>query len=134
MEAVGLVPVSGARRTESEGSAQVTYGLAGAGARWQTPVIAGQTVDTSIGIGAALVHVEGTPGAGFVGKTTDTPVATPYLRIGYSVAVTPWLRVRADVAAFFAVPRPMLSFAGRDVGPWGEPLVGGALGAELVSR
>jgi hypothetical protein len=134
VEGIGVVPLSGTRWTESEGSAYVTYRLVAGGLRWEPFAAGRQTGDAGAGVGAILVHVEGSGGPGFVGSTTDTAVAAPYVRLGYGIVLVPWLRVRADLAAFFALPRPVLTFAGRDGGSWGEPLLSGSIGVEVVSR
>jgi hypothetical protein len=132
-EALGMIPISGTRWNESEGSAVMTYGLAAVGARWEPFAARQHSGDAGAGIGAVFIHAEGLPGAGFVGSTINTTVAAPYARIGYSVSVAPWLRMRADLAAFLALPRPALTFAGRETGTWGQPLLSGSIGLEIVS-
>jgi hypothetical protein len=134
VEVVGMIPVSGTRWNESEGSALMTYGLAAAGARWEPFADRPYAGDVGLGIGAIYIHADGSPGPGFVGSTASTAVAAPYARIGYPVALAPWLRLRADLAAFLAVPRPVLTFAGHDEGRWGQPLLSGSIGLEIVSR
>jgi hypothetical protein len=134
VEALGVIPLSDTRWTETEGSALVTYALVAAGARWEAFAARRQTGDVGVGVGAAFLHAEGSPAPGFSGTTLNTTAAAPYARIGYAVAVAPWLRMRADLAAFVAVPRPVLTFAGRDAGSWGQPLLAGSIGVEIVSR
>lgn len=134
IEGAGVFPVSSTHWTGDEGSAQLTFGLAAAGLRAELFSAPRYVADAGIGCGAAFVHVHGSPNPGFTGGTSNETVATPYARLGFAVAVAPSLRARADIAAFVAVPRLAVNFAGRDVGTWGQPLAIASIGVEVVTR
>ena len=134
IEAVGLVPMGQATWKENEGSASLKFGLVAAGAHWRPLAMRWCTLDLGAGIGAALVHTEGSPNAGFLGRNHDTLVATPLVHMGYAVSVAWSLWLRADVVGAIAIPRPVFAFADRPSGSWGQPLVLGSLGIELVLR
>jgi hypothetical protein len=134
IEAVGLAPIGRATWKESEGSASLMFGLVAAGIYWRPLAMRWCTLDLGGSIGAALIHTEGSPNSGFVGRNHDTLVATPLVRMGYAVSVAWSLWLRADVVGAFAIPRPVFAFADRIAGAWGEPLVLGSLGIEIVLR
>jgi hypothetical protein len=134
IEATGVLPLSSAHWTGDEGSAQLAFGLVAAGLRAELFSAPRYVADVGIGCGAAFVHLHGSPNPGFTGGTSNETVATPYARLGFAVAVAPWLRARADITAFVAVPRLAVTFAGRDVGTWGQPLAIASIGVEVVTR
>jgi hypothetical protein len=134
VEAIGLVPITHASWTENEGSASLTFGLVAAEGHWRPLAMSWCLLDLGAGIGAALVHTEGSPSAGFSGRRNDTLVATPLVRMGYAVSIAWSLWLRADVASAVAIPRPIFAFADRKAGSWGQPLVFGSLGMEIVLR
>jgi hypothetical protein len=134
IEAVGIAPLGRATWKESEGSASLIFGLVAAGVHWRPLAMHWCTLDLGGGIGAALIHTEGSPNAGFFGRNHDTPVATPLVNIGYAVSVVRSLWLRADVVGAVAIPRPVFAFADRIAGSWGQPLVLGSLGIEIVLR
>lgn len=133
IELLGVLPLTHAERTESDGSATLTFGLVGAGVRAQWIAASWSFVDVGVGAGAATIQTRGFPNGGFSGATRTTWVATPYVRIGYAVSIARTFRIRADLAAAFAVPPPTFTFAGDD-GSWGEPLLLASVGLELVFR
>lgn len=134
IEVVGLVPMGGATWKENEGTASWMFGLVAAGVHWRPFAMRWCTLDLGGGMGAAVLHTEGSPNSGFFGKKQDTVVATPLVRMGYAVSVAWSLWLRADVVGAVAIPRPVFAFADRIAGSWGQPLVLGSLGVEIVLR
>jgi len=134
IEAVGLAPMGRATWKENEGAASLMFGLVAAGVHWRPLAMRWCTLDFGSGIGAALVHTEGSPNSGFFGGNQDTLVATPLVRMGYAVSVAWSLSIRADVIGAVAIPRPVFAFADRIAGSWGQPLVLGSFGMEIVLR
>jgi hypothetical protein len=133
IELLGVLPLTHAERTESEGSATLIFGLVGAGVRAQWSAASWCLVDAGVGAGAATIQTRGFPNGGFSGATRTTWVATPYAKIGYAVSIARPLRIRADLAAAVAVPRPTFTFT-EDNESWGEPLLLASIGLELVFR
>ena len=134
MEIVAVAPMGGVRWMQNEGTASLTFGLLAAGAHWRPLARQWCTLDFGGGMGAAIVHSEGSPNSGFFGRKRDTLVATPFVRMGYAVYVGWSLWLRADVVGAVAIPRPVFAFADRLAGAWGQPLVFGSLGVEIVLR
>lgn len=134
VEAVALVPITHASWKENEGSASLTFGLVAAAGHWQPLAMPWCVLDLGAGIGAALVHTEGSPSAGFSGIRNDKLVATPLVRMGYAVSIARSVWLRADVASAVATPRPVFEFADRKAGSWGQPLVFGSLAMVIVLR
>ncbi len=133
VELLGVLPLTHADRAESDGSATLTFGLVAAGVRAQWNAASWCLVDAGLGAGAAAIQTRGFPNGGFSGATRTTWVGAPYARIGYAVAITRPFRIRADLAAAVAVPRPTFTFAPGE-GSWGEPLLLASIGLELVFR
>jgi hypothetical protein len=134
IEVVGLAPMGSATWKENEGTARLMFGLVAAGVHFRPLAMRWCTLDLGGGMGAAVVHTEGSPNSGFLGRKQDTLVATPLVRMGYAVSVAWSLWLRADVVGAVAIPRPVFAFADRTAGSWGQPLLLGSLGIEIVLR
>ena len=134
VEITGLAPIGRATWQENEGTASLTFGLVAAGVHWRPLAMRWCTFDLGAGMGAAIIHTEGSPNSGFFGREQDTLVATPLLRMGYAVFIAWSLWLRADVLGAVAIPRPVFAFADRIAGSWGQPLVLQSLGIEFVLR
>ncbi len=136
LEWIGVFPLTSATWSATEGSSSLTLGLTGVGLHWRPLTASWCLFDSAAGVGAALLHTEASPHAGFLGKTTDTLVASPLVRLGYSVSLSPltplWLR--ADLLAALAVPRPVFLVAERTLSSWGRPLIVGSVGVEIALR
>jgi hypothetical protein len=134
VEALVLVPTLPMRLEAVGGVALVSVAVLGVGAfvasgapraRWSAQAAAGASL--------AVVHAAGDPAdATFAGRGDTTVGGGPYLRAGAAVRTTGWLRVRADVLAGLALPRPVVVFDQASVAHWGRPWTAALLGIEAV--
>jgi hypothetical protein len=133
VELMGIAPVTSARRTESAGTATLVFALVAGGIRARALAARWCVLDFSAGIGTAALYTQGSPNPGFYGTGGTTWVATPYARIGYGVAVTHHVWLRADLTGLYAIPRPTFATA-EDFASWGEPLLLASVGVEAAFR
>lgn len=78
------------------------------------------------------LHTRGEASAGFRGTSDLNVAAFPHARLGASWALSARLRLRAQVLAGFATPRPVLLFAEQREAAWVNPLLSGAFGVEVA--
>jgi hypothetical protein len=133
VEAMGVAPLTSARGVRTAGSATLAFGLVAGGVRARALAAGWCVLDVSAGVGAATIHTQGFPKAGFSGTRAATWVATPYTGIGYAVSIAPPLWLLADVAGAFAIPRPTFTYAG-EAASWGTPILLASVGVEVIFR
>jgi hypothetical protein len=133
VELVGVAPLTSARRSDRAGTATLVFALVAGGVRARALAARWCVLDFGAGIGTGALYTQGSPNQGFYGTGATTWVATPYARIGYDVAVTSRVWLRADLTGIFATPRP--TFATVDeVASWGEPLLLASIGVAVAFR
>ncbi|MDP9036919.1 MAG: hypothetical protein M3O50_19140 [Myxococcota bacterium] len=133
IEILGVVPVTGGKWQESEGSASLTLAIAAAGLHFRALAWRWGVVDMGAGLGAAWLHAQSSPGPGFAGRTNDTVVASPFARLGYAVPFARLIWLRADVAMFVTLPRPVFTVAERALSSgWPTPVA--SVGVEVALR
>jgi len=136
-ERIGLstfvsIPVVPANLAGPEGVATARFGLLGVGLRGSfAPHGAAWNANVGAGLSAVVLHFEGRPERPYAGASETLFTLAPYLRVGLGYAVTPHLRLRADVLTGVTVQRPVVEFVGRVAATWGLPFVSPSLGAEL---
>jgi len=124
-----VFPLGPATVEEAEGSADVHIGLATAGVRflpWRERWRLRPSL--SLGVGAILVHMQGTAAAGY--EDGEDWVASFAGAAGGGLSLRlPWrLWVQLDALVGVALPRPAVGFAGRTAATWGQPFVNVNLG------
>jgi hypothetical protein len=130
--ALAAIPLTSAHVVGAEGSADLTILLAGGGARFGFASPA-STVWPSLDIGLCAVSLRsvGTASAGFVASSPSAVAASPFARLGLSVAPTARLRLRADVLAGVVAPGVSIQFARHEIATWGRPLVLSTIGVDF---
>jgi hypothetical protein len=88
----------------------------------------------SLGAGGVLAFFWMTGDAlapAYEGRSAAMATAGPLLRGCASLAVTPTMRVRLELAGGWTLPRAAIRFAGREVAGWGQPFGLVTLGLEF---
>jgi hypothetical protein len=132
LEMLLAAPISAARVSSTEGTADVRVGLATLGARillardsW--------TVRPSVGIGAGMgvAKIEGSANAPLLSQSGWVIPAVVTADAGLAI-VLPWrLWLQFDLRAGVAMPRPAVDFAGRQVATWGRPFAAAVVGVGI---
>lgn len=132
IESVVAGPVYPGQISEPEGRGSVFAGLLGIGPLLQLLPRA-RRVELFIGAGVALglIHMQGDAVEPFSGQNDWLASGVGYGRLALSVRLTRRLRLRVDGTAGVAVPRPVVTFDGRQVAAWGRPLVSLTAGLEV---
>lgn len=127
-----VLPTLPATLDAPEGRATVTLSTAavGADALLFSPesAVRGRA---GVGVGAVWAHMEGTAAQAFVGRGDDVVAALVFAHVGGHASLGRHVRVFADVSLGIASPRPVVRFAARNVGAWGEPVAIASVGLEL---
>jgi hypothetical protein len=127
-----LSPTFGTTVRAAEGSADVTTGLAGIEAALSA-LERHESWNTNIGLGGSLLWMRATGSAvpPLTGSIDDLFTAVAHLRIGFSLWLGAWARIRADVTAGYALTNPVVRFGERRVANWGRPVIMPSIGVEL---
>jgi hypothetical protein len=135
VDAIGRVPlapghVDGVGGTANVGLAMVGGGLSYAFSRPDA------LVRPSAGVGVAFgwTHVDGVATSPFVSHSADLFAALPYVCASARVAVAPRLSLRAEVLGATSAPAQAVTFAGKQVATFGEPVLGATIAVETVWR
>lgn len=133
VDALARIPVVAASIDAPEGRARVGIGALGGGLSFAFAEAAA-LVRPSLGAGLAFAwtHVDGVATPPFVSHSSDLFAAMPYLRVSTSLRLTGKLRLRADLLGALSIPQQAVTFAGRQVATFGQPLVDGALSLEAL--
>jgi hypothetical protein len=135
LEVLGLVPLTSARWSAAEGTASLSFGLMGLGARYRPIIGRAWSVDVAAVLAAARLHGEGVPANdGFFGDQRDTWMATPLIRLGAGVEIAPSLRLRAEAVGAATLSPLVYTFADGSRATWARPLVIASIGLEVVGR
>jgi hypothetical protein len=123
-DAVACIPLATGRVEGSEGVAHVGLALAGAGASFAF-ADRHATLRPSVGAGMAFgwTHVDGVANAPFVSQSADLFAALPYVHLSMLVRWTPALFLRLEVLGALSLPSQAITFAGRQVATFGEPVL-----------
>ena len=84
------------------------------------------------GAGALLVRMSGTAQAGYLSAVDWVASSLLYGLGGLSIRLSPRWRIGVEAVLGLALPRPVASFGEHEVGSFGRPLLGGALGVEVA--
>jgi hypothetical protein len=119
--------------TAPEGRGKVFAGLVGFGPLIQL-LPRPRRVELFIGAGLAfsLVHMQGDPVEPLSRQSDWLPSGVGYGRVALAVRLTNQLRLRAEGITGVAVPRPIVTFNGRQVAAWGRPLIAISAGVEVT--
>jgi hypothetical protein len=124
IDAIARIPLATGHVDGDEGTAHVGLALAGGGASFAF-ADRQATLRPSAGAGVAFgwTHVDGVANAPFVSQSADLFAALPYVRLSMLVRWTPALFLRADVLGALSLPSQAITFAGRQVATFGEPVL-----------
>jgi hypothetical protein len=124
-EGFGLLPLSDGDVAGKEGSAAVSLTMIGAAASYafsdeERPfqAIAGA------GAAALLLTMDGTATSPYSAHEESLATGAFFLQVGARYRIAEWFGVRLSTLGGLAVPRPVMTFAGREVAAWG-PAFGG---------
>jgi hypothetical protein len=127
-----LFPLIPSRVSGPEGVAAAHPGLLGAAFRWVfAPAQSRWTASAGAGVAGLWLHVDATPAPRYVASAADLFTFAPFARAGAGYAAAPRLRIRTDVLAGLAMPRPVIVFGDRIAAAWGRPFFAPTLGIEL---
>ncbi len=76
-----------------------------------------------LGVTAISLRSTGVASTGFIGGASSAVTATPFARFGLAFALTPVLRLRADVIASVIADGVSIRLAERKAATWGKPLM-----------
>lgn len=114
------------------GAADLSVLLGGVGMRFVlTPPESRWSPSADAGVMVTSMESRGAASPGYLAKQVSATLAAPYLRAGLALAVTPMLRVRADVLFGFVVPGVSVQLAKREVAAFGLPILLSTLGADF---
>jgi hypothetical protein len=133
-EALSLLPAVPSTVTAPEGTATVSKGLAGGGFSLALPLGAGLEASGGGGLVAAWLRMDGAATAPYASRSDSVYTLLPYVRAGLSLALGQRTRLASGALLGVATPRPVVSFAGRDVASWGRPALGTWLAIEIALR
>jgi hypothetical protein len=131
-QVLGVAPITTSKVSAGEGSANVTFGILGAGATWQPLAPNVWTPYLGAGVAGVLLYTRGAPSPGFIGHSQVDLTAAPYLRAGSSFSLGPALRFTADLLGAVSAPEPVVYFDSRRASAWGRPLLLGTVGVEVL--
>ncbi len=125
-----LTPVA-ARLHRTEGSASLTWYMAGAALRFGvTEPTARLSLRSSAGVWVTHLTSRGQAAAGFTDGQSSSTSAVPHVDLGVRWSLSARLGLAADAAVGFSAPGVDLAFAGHSVASWGRPLWLGRLQLE----
>jgi hypothetical protein len=135
IEAMGRIPMLDGRVEGAQGVAHVGLAAAGAGLSFAfTPREAMIRPSAGVGVAFAWTRVDGVANAPFIGQRADLFAAVPYASLSSRLRMTSRLWLAVQVLGGVSLPPQAITFAGRQVATFGEPLVGGTLMLEVGWR
>ena len=117
-----LLPTFTTRIESVEGSASTSLGFIGAGLEQHPKISERLELTAGAGVGAAWLHAVGAANQPYNGEVASVFAALPFINLGLGIALSSALELRLDGLGGFALPEPVLTFAGREVASWGRPL------------
>jgi hypothetical protein len=122
-DAFAVLPISAARVSAPEGSADVRPSLAGLSvAAWLLDPISPWQVTAAGGLALAHLSIAADPVPPFLGRSEQNTAAMPFVRLSAARVMGARFRLGLDMFAGVATPRPIIRFDGREVAHWGQPL------------
>lgn len=132
VSALAAIPLSGARIEQAPGSVDLAVLLVGGGARFLfTARESAWSPTADLGLMAVSLRSAGTANPGFRASEPSALTAAPFARLGLAFALTPSLRLRADVLAGVIVQGVSIQVAQREIATWGKPLVLSSFGVDF---
>jgi hypothetical protein len=114
-------------------SAELSSVLAGAGARFVfTPPTSRWVPWADLGVDAVVVTSRATTtAAGFTQSSATAATPAPFGRLGLAFALTPLVRLRADVLVNVVAQGVTVQFGSTGVATWGRPIAAPTLGVDF---
>lgn len=132
-EGRGIASLTTSSIEAHEGRAQLSFGLAGGGARLGVGSSASTWAPSlSAGLAAAWLSARGTA---YVATSASSPTAlsaAPYLDLALAIQATSHVRAKIDLLGALATNAPQVQFVGRIVADWGRPILAPSAGVELA--
>ena len=125
-----LFPTLSTRVQADEGETSMRVALLGAGLHVELAEIGPLTPSLDAGLAGAWLLFEGAARAPYVATTDTAVVAAPFAGGGLDVRLTPLVHLEGQALCAVALPRPVLTLAGREVASWGRPAL--ALSASFL--
>lgn len=116
-----LFPTVATHVTAVEGETSMRVALLGAGLHVEPTEIGPLTPTLDAGLAGAWLLFEGAAQAPYVATTDTVVVAAPFAGAGLDWALTSVLHLEGQALCAVALPRPILTLAGREAGSWGRP-------------
>jgi hypothetical protein len=126
------IPLTRPQVSGAAGSAELATTLAGGGVRFVfTDRSSAWDPSLDMGLTAISMQLTASAGAGFRAIDAGAWTAAPFLRLGLAFAVSPMLRLRADVLATGAFQGVTVNIAQEEVATFGEPIVVTSAGVDF---
>jgi hypothetical protein len=121
--AFGVLPVTRAEVSGSEGRARVATWLVGTATEieWARSLVVG--VRSGLGLGASATTMSGEPAAGYRGVDDSVFAVAGFLRSSITLVLGPSFRVGPLGLVGATVPSARVAFGGREAARWGQPFV-----------
>jgi hypothetical protein len=130
LEAFGLLPLTDSDLSGKEGGASISATIVGAHADYVLSDPGAALRGTlGLGGGAVMLSMLGEPIGAYVGHDESLVAGAAFVDGGVRQRLTGWLSLRASTLVGMAMPRPVITFSGRDAGTWGRAF--GVLTASL---
>lgn len=130
LSAFVAIPLSASRFEGTTGGVDLRVLLAGGGLRLLLTSRASRWAPTiDVGLAGVSLQSSGARADGSKSATDSAAAPAPFTRVGLGWAITPLLRVRADVMGGVIAQGVSLRFAGEEAARWGRPfaLIGAGL-------
>ena len=129
--AIVALPVLGSTVASREGSATVSVTLIGAELSAVTVVARTLRLDVSAGFALSWLRTAGSAAAPHTDREDSSVTGLPFFGVELAPRLTPRVHLCLDGRGGFALPRTNISFAGRTVATWGQPVALLSLGLSL---
>ncbi|AUX46466.1 hypothetical protein SOCE26_079720 [Sorangium cellulosum] len=121
--AFAAIPLTSARHERPDLSVDLSALLVGGGVRF-TPRARRWAPSADLGLAALSLRTAGlVAGADATTGESSAVTVAPFTRLGLAFAVTPWLRLRADVLTGAIVQGVSVQIEGNEIATWGRPFL-----------
>ncbi|WP_437672118.1 hypothetical protein [Sorangium sp. So ce131] len=129
--AFAAIPLTNARKERQDLSVDLSALLAGGGVRFTTHARR-WAPSADLGLAALALRTAGlVAGAASTRGESSAVTVAPFTRLGLAFAVTPWLRLRADVLAGAIVQGVSVQIEGNEIATWGRPFLLSSAGVDI---